>query len=307
MNSVDKIGGYFSLELNEGKFPYTDCILLNSGRSCFEYILKAQGATHVYMPRYTCDVMLEPLQKLGVKYSSFYIIVYKEQKNTKYCPKNNSKKLSDKYKEKLILDCSQAFYFMPLNIGHTFYSPRKFFGLPDGGILKTNKTFTESLPFDVSYGRFSHLIKRIDLGPEAGYEDFKSNDASLEGQPIKQISHLTRKLLDSIDFTEVKKRRINNFMFLHEQLKDSNKLDFVLDSIDAPMIYPYLTDNDKLREILISQGIFVATYWPNVLEWCHEQDLEYGLANRLLPLPIDQRYDDQDMAKIVEIINANKD
>ena len=34
------------------------------------------------------------------------------------------------------------------------------------------------------------------------------------------------------------------------------------------MIYPFYTDDIYLRARLIKQHIFVAQYWPNVLEWC---------------------------------------
>lgn len=44
-------------------------------------------------------------------------------------------------------------------------------------------------------------------------------------------------------------------------------------------------------------------YWPNVLEWCDENDIEYKLMKNVLPLPCDQRYGEEDMNKIYELIN----
>ena len=49
--------------------------------------------------------------------------------------------------------------------------------------------------------------------------------------------------------------------------------------------------------------VFVACYWPNVLEWCAESDLEYKLAKQIIPIPIDQRYGVEEMEKIIRIIN----
>ena len=41
---MDAIGGYFELaEIEEGVFPHTDGILLNTGRNALEYILRAIG------------------------------------------------------------------------------------------------------------------------------------------------------------------------------------------------------------------------------------------------------------------------
>lgn len=46
----------------------------------------------------------------------------------------------------------------------------------------------------------------------------------------------------------------------------------------------------------------MATYWPNVLEWCNPDELEYELTTFALPLPSDQRHGKKDMDKIVSMI-----
>ena len=63
-----------------------------------------------------------------------------------------------------------------------------------------------------------------------------------------------------------------------------------------------MTNDESLRERLIKNKVFVARYWPNVLEWCKEEDFEYRLATQIIPLPIDQRYGKNDMERILEII-----
>lgn len=70
------IGGYFELEIREGKHFHQGAIKLSTARQCFEYILKARRYTKVYIPYYTCDVIIEPLMKLNVKYEYYHIIVY---------------------------------------------------------------------------------------------------------------------------------------------------------------------------------------------------------------------------------------
>lgn len=68
------------------------------------------------------------------------------------------------------------------------------------------------------------------------------------------------------------------------------------------MVYPYLTDDAGMRNKLIENKVFVAKYWPNVLEWCGENDIEYKLTKYMLPLPCDQRYGEEDMERIIQII-----
>ena len=72
------------------------------------------------------------------------------------------------------------------------------------------------------------------------------------------------------------------------------------------MIYPFYTDDIYLRARLIKQHIFVAQYWPNVLEWCTPNEIEYSLCQHIIPLPIDQRYDEEDMNRIVNTIFSKK-
>jgi hypothetical protein len=54
MKSMRSIGGYFELELPEGNEYHPEAIALNSGRHCFEYILRLRNYQKVYIPYYTC-------------------------------------------------------------------------------------------------------------------------------------------------------------------------------------------------------------------------------------------------------------
>ena len=75
-----------------------------------------------------------------------------------------------------------------------------------------------------------------------------------------------------------------------------------MDSFNCPMVYPFMTDDESLRGRLIQNKVFVARYWPNVLDWCKNDDFEYKLVTQVIPLPIDQRYGEIEMNKIIEII-----
>jgi len=319
MSSSNPIGGYLELDLPRGEaMLHHDALLLNSGRSCFEYVLRAQKPNLVHLPKYTCDAMLEPLEKLDIPYSFYAInpeleladdiavkpgelLVYNNYFGIKA---TYSRHLSQKYRDQLILDCSQAYYFDAPSTGHTFYSCRKFFGVPDGGCLYPGSPSGEALPAGTSYDRASHLLKRIDLGPEAAYADFQANEASLDGAPVTAMSPLTHRLLQAVDYSAAKRARLANFKRLHRALGDTNKLTLSIEDTSGPLVYPYLTNDSALRQKLIAHKIFVATYWPNVLEWSREGELEHHLATNLLALPIDQRYNTSDMERILAIIEG---
>lgn len=65
----------------------------------------------------------------------------------------------------------------------------------------------------------------------------------------------------------------------------------------------FLCANIDIRKKLIANKIFVATYWPNVFSWTVADSVEHGFADYLIPLPIDQRYGEDDIERILKIIN----
>lgn len=312
---MNPIGGYFGLELRQGSHFHASSIRLNTARNCLEYILLLRHYRKVYIPYYTCEVVFEPIKKLGIEYEFYHINNVLEPAD---CPAlldgeaflytnyfglkdNVVRSLVQRYHSALIVDNSQAFFSKPYDDIDTFYSARKFFGVPDGAYLFVNERLKEDFPKAKSFERVSHLIKRLDSGAEQGYEDFKRNDSSLSNQQIMLMSNFTSKILMSVDYEWVAFRRKANYAFLNEKLGSSNLVKLILEGDSVPMVYPYYTTDGTLRERLINNKIFIAKYWPNVIESQHYA-LEVKMANNLLPLPIDQRYGEEEMSNIVKII-----
>ena len=61
----------------------------------------------------------------------------------------------------------------------------------------------------------------------------------------------------------------------------------------------------QLREKLIKNKIYIAKYWSEVLDRDSISNVEIDFVNKLMPLPIDQRYDFDDMYRILKIIKDN--
>ena len=310
------IGGYFSLELPQYEEYHKDAIRLNTGRNCLEYILRSRKYDKVYIPYYTCDVVLEPFQKLSIAYEFYHINIHLEISNhiepkegeallyTNYfgLKQRYVEQLAKRNGQRLIVDNTQTFYAQPLDGIDTFYTCRKFFGVPDGAYLYTDKQLDIELEQDESYERCASLLKRIDLGPEAGYGDFREISKSLVGQPVRRMSKLTQRMMQGIDYEAIAQHRRANYMLLEEVLGCSNHLHLPMEDDAVPMVYPYFVAIQDLREKLIANKIFVARYWPNVLEWCQPTDWEYQLAENLVCIPIDQRYNEQDMQVIIDLV-----
>ena len=293
---TEAIGGYFELELRHGEHYHKDALRLNTARNCFEYILRARKYTKVYIPYYTCEVMLEPLNKCNVAYDFYHIneqleVFHLEPSEaflyTNYYGLKQQcvAQLATQYGKQLIVDNAQAFFADPIQGIDTFYSARKFFGVADGAYLYTDAHLDIELEQDQSYARMAHLLKRADIDAEAGYADFRKNDDALCGEPIKKMSRLTEKILCSIDYDKVHSIRRHNYQLFETKLGSSNKIHFILEEGSVPMIYPYWT-NVCIRENLINKRIYTATYWQNVLDWTNVGDIENILTQMLIPLPI---------------------
>ena len=313
MTNMNAIGGYFELELLKGEHYHKDAIRLNSGRNCFEYILLARCYKKVYMPYYTCQIMFDMANQLGIEIERYHINEQLEPVEipelidgeaflyTNYygLKQRCVERLAEKFGQQLIVDNAQAFYAVPLKGIDTFYSPRKFFGVPDGGYLYTDAKLGEELPQAKSIERFSHLLQRIEDGAEAGYNAFVTNGKTLQGCPIERMSRVTEALLGAIDYSRIRAQRIENYKTLDKYLKETNKLNVEIEEDAVPMVYPYLTKDETLRSRLISQKIFVAAYWPNVEE---NNSIESTLRNQMYPIPIDQRYGEDEMKYIANTI-----
>lgn len=314
---MEAIGGYFSLELPLREEYHKNAIRLNTGRNCLEYILRARGYKKVYIPYYTCEALMEPINKLGIPYEFYHIDIHLEIRDrfavkadeallyTNYfgLKQRYVEQLAEKTGTRLIVDNTQAFYAKPIQGIDTFYTCRKYFGVADGAYLYTDKLLDEEFEQDESYDRMAHLLKRIDLSAEQGFVDFHRVDDGLDNQPIRRMSKLTQRIMQSIDYEAAAQKRRESFQMLHEVSENENNLQLSLDNDAVPMVYPYLVPINGLREKLIENKVFVARYWPNVLDWTMKDDVEYLLASQMLPLPIDQRYGKVDMKKITEILN----
>lgn len=313
---MEAIGGYFSLELPQREEYHKHAIRLNTGRNCLEYILRVRGYKKVYVPYYTCEAVMEPINKLGIPYEFYHINVHFEirdrftLKEGEALLYTNYFGLKQRYVEQLaetigsclIIDNTQAFYANPILGIDTFYTCRKFFGVPDGAYLYCDKDLDEKMEQDYSYDRVAHLVKRIDLSAEDGFKDFRRVDDGLDNQPIRKMSKLTQRMMQGVDYEAAAQRRRANFQMLHEALGKENNFELHLEDDAVPMVYPYLVPVEGLREKLIEDKIFVARYWPNVLDWTTKDDIEYLLAFQMQPLPVDQRYGGEEMKSIIELV-----
>lgn len=313
---MNPIGGYLGLELREGNEYHEKAIRLNTGRNSLELILIARQYKKVFIPLFTCDVILEPINKLHLSYEFYQIdekleplFDLKTLKADEGFLYTNYFGIKDKFIsslskscKNLIIDNAHAFYNIPKKNVDSFNSCRKFFGVPDGAYVYLNEPFKINYPQTSSFNQMSHLIKQIDIGIQNGYEDFLHNENYLLSQPIMQMSKITKALLCNVDYENAKNKRRENFIFLHKKLNTYNDFHFEFEDELIPMVYPFFITNKSIRNKLIAKKIFIAQYWPNVIKWADKTSFEYLLATNLISIPIDQRFGLQEMKFILKTI-----
>lgn len=152
----------------------------------------------------------------------------------------------------------------------------------------------------------THLLGRFEETASEYYKYFQKNDGIFEELELKQMSELTHNILGAIDYKKIKNIREKNYKILEERLKDFNKIK--LQRQEVPFCYPlYLENAVEIKQKLARQKIYIPSLWPNVLEEVSQEDIEYKYAKNILPIPCDQRYNEEDMKRIIELIDAFKE
>ncbi len=315
---MKSIGGYFELELNQGGAYHNEAFKLNTSRHALQFLLKNIICSKIYLPFYTCQVVIDSLVKLNIPFSFYHINLdlepefdYSLVKDGEYFLYTNYFGLKDDFIShlwqkctRLIIDNSQSFYSIPLFNVPTFYTARKFFGVPDGAYLYADIPVEEydKLPAGKSFDRLNFLVKRIDLSAEEGYPDFQLAETIINDLPIEKMSKLTCQMLNSINYESVAKKRCRNFSHLSKALDKHNEYNVNWNGRQIPMVYPFLTHQAHLKSKLIENRVYTASYWPNVLNSVSKTSVEFFITNNCLSLPVDQRYSTEDMNYIISIL-----
>lgn len=312
---MKEIGGYFGMEDLRNQEFHSGLLALNSGSNALLYLLKARKIKKLHIPYYLCDSVSDLLRKYNYEFEYYHVdqefqpIFDKQLEADEYLYIVNlygqftqEKTLAlKKHYGQLILDHIQAFFQKPLPGIDTIYSCRKFFGVPDGAYLATDAVLYENLDQDVSKDRMAHILGRYEGSASDYYADFRSSNEMLSDVPLRTMSKLTHNLLGAIDYERACSIRNENYAYLEKQLGAENPLNLTVP--EGAFAYPFLVeDGIAIRNRLAEQNIYIPLLWPNVIDDCPEESIEYQYAANILPLPCDQRYGIEDMAHLVEMV-----
>lgn len=316
---MNEIGGYIELDTYHLPMLHEGAVALNCGRNALAYLLKAREIKRLWIPKFICDSVTGVCEREGVPYTLYsigmdfkpvfdiplgegewlYFVNYYSQFS------NDQIATYIKQYERVIVDNAQSYFQPPIPHVDTIYTCRKYFGVADGAFLYTDARLDEPLKQDESFERMHFLLGRFERTASEFYSEYTANNKLFANEPIKRMSKLTENLLHGIDYKRVKEKREQNYLYLHHSLGAVNGL--TLSDTPGTFMYPLLLKNgEELRKRLQERKIYIPTLWPNVYDWCGEDEVEYHMAKNVLPLPIDQRYREEDMKDVISAVMDNK-
>jgi hypothetical protein len=290
----------------------------DSVRSCLIFVVKQRKYKKIYLPFYLCASIKYILRSYHIAYEFYAIdnefkpILDREMKNgeclffVNYLGQFSNDEIifyQQRYKN-IFVDNTQSFFQKPVERIDTAYSCRKYFGVFDGAYLNISlniKDVYEMLPLCISHDKMTHINGRFETSAENYFNVFIENEKINRGYPIKKMSLLSQNILRGIDYQKILDKRIKNMIFLADNLIDINKTK--IKNSAGLFYYPLLLENGKdIKKKLINNKIYVPTLWPNVLVDASENSFEHFITDNMIFLPIDQRYDKNDMEYMIDVL-----
>lgn len=220
----------------------------------------------------------------------------------------------------VIEDCTQCLYssFPISEADYVVASIRKWCGVPDGGFAICKEGFLPHKPTQtdvrmVETKRIASELKyRYLFEGEGDKPTFKAKYREAEEMIDNQgcnyaIGILSANIQAELDVEQLKKKRRENYKVLLEGIRDINGIKAVYNTLPddvVPLYFPLLVDNrEKIQDLLADNDIYAPVVWPKADSCPAIDEIAEKIYKKILCIPIDQRYDVEDMQRIVEVIN----
>jgi dTDP-4-amino-4,6-dideoxygalactose transaminase len=307
-------------------------ICLANARSGIFLLCRLVSPPTVWMPSYLCGAMLQPVEMTQTR-SRFYGVSYdltvqrgewlKDVQHgdlivvIDYFGFPADPYVAEHAKEvgALILeDACQA--LLTREVGQlsdfVIFSPRKFVGVPEGGILALNRPSVldginlEPPPAEWWLKTLNTNIMRREFDLRGGDRQwFTFFQETERDSPVGyySMSELSRTLLlHAFDYPTIAQRRIGNYQVLANELGEFAIFPHVPAGV-VPLGFPIrLKNRDEVRQRLFDHQIYPPVHWaiqgivPDEFKESHQ------LAADIMTLPCDQRYDSDDMTRMARLV-----
>ena len=301
-----------------------------SGRAALRAVLRQASFEHplvkkkIAIPSYLCESIIQPLIKENFKYSFYSVKVkngslfldFKEVDDCGYILVLNYfgyylVEPSIPCDKVIIRDLTHSIFSKPNeDADYYFGSLRKWAGFLTGGfaykkegeVLEPNQNCNEYLGLRLNAMKKKKAYIEEGIGNKDYLNLYSDAEKLLDECNIEIGSLNDIRSAKSLDIDYIKRNRRKNAKILIDGLKDYCLFKRVADN-DCPLCVPILVDNrDKLRKHLTNHDIYCPIHWPKP----KEVNVEYSdmLYLKELSLVCDQRYSDDDMKRIVNVVKS---
>ena len=340
------IGGLFGLQnpINSGytSLPFEnhlkDALYLVNGRSCINFLVKHLTPSTVWMPSYLCKSMIDCLETFNVQIRFYHVdsclnlsdstwlnevqygdIVCVIDYFGFHCPINIKQEVRSTG-AKVLEDACQA--LLSKNIGeqadYLLFSPLKFLGVPDGGILLSlnNDSFADvhlnEAPAQWWLKAFGASLLRREFDQEENgdshrqwFELFREANANAPIGDFSMSSISKALLFNAFDYRKISRIRRTNYQVLYNQLNSIALMpELGVDVVPLGFVIRLRNreERERLRQKLFCKNIYPPVHWK-ILGVVPEQFTEsHQLSETIMTLPCDQRYSEDDMKFIANLI-----
>lgn len=224
----------------------------------------------------------------------------------------------------VLADASQALLSTKIGQSADFvlYSPRKFLGVPDGGILQINHPAgwpdlsLQAPPADWWLKTFTAAILRRDFdgapprfpagqgGKRQWLRLYQEAEREAPTGPYAMTELSRSLLLHYFDYPAIAAQRIANYRFLSTHLSEIALYPQLAPGV-VPLGFPIrLRDQDRVRQLLFARAIYPPVHWP-LAGWVPSEFTDsHRLSTEIMTLPCDQRYALADMESILQALQS---
>ncbi len=194
---------------------------------------------------------------------------------------------------------------------YVLYSPRKFVGVPDGGILVCrpgDAMGTVRLRAGAEHWIQKSLLagkQRAEFdrtGKDKGwFKLFQEAETLCPVEPFS-MSGFTQQRLCMYNFADIAEKRRTNYLALACDLAELALFPGLPDGV-VPLGFPVtVNDRDRVRGILFENRIYPPVHWRIDDIVPPEHRASHRLASEIMTLPCDQRYAREDMRRMSKVL-----
>jgi len=337
------IGGVFGLEVEFLSVPQSPRFLETShacfvnARSAIRSLVDRLSPPQVWMPSYLCGDMLQAIDERRTTLR-FYDVSYELTGGPSqwidrinrgdmvlvidYFGFAGDADVMAKARERgawVLEDASQSLLsgHVGKNSDFIVFSPRKFLGVPDGGILVVRADVSlpeetlQTPPASWWLKALTMVVERREFdrrGGDPGWFDlFREVEREFPtgNYAMSELSRLL--LMHAFDYAAVAERRRENYRFLAGELAKWAVFGDLPDDV-VPLGFPIRhPQRDRVRQCLFDEQIYPPVHWPIAGIVPTEFRNSHRLAQQIMTLPCDQRYDRRDMERMASCLKRAAD